>query len=1167
VLNVERFLLCLLVLSAVLGAGEEPASVRIGSLPDVIAAGEEFTVPVRYELKPGLTARLNAELKSTKHVVLQAQRKEVSGEGTFRATFTAPDRPQQILIAAWVGTDWRKSLSPIGHSLPIAVISPQRTARRRAMAKEHKAAARAFLEPLGPIPDDQYAIALLKDERLPGHDPKLADELAQMLREAGHEVTLINADLLVNRFAITPDRFDMLFLPACHTLPGEAGPVIKAYCKAGGDLAALGTPAFRNVLARVGDRWLSKEAWHDLLQEQPTKRILFDFDDTDLSQWTRHTNAKGSPITRELTPGKQGKALHVVIPRMTGWDGYTSPRLEKPFPDGHQLTCLWARGVGGVSPRRDEDPRDEDIPPTQKEKTQDANVPPTQELMLEWREADGSRWIATFAVGPQWRRVVLAPGDFEFWHSVEGRGFPGDRFRPENAVQCVIGVAHTHTGRRTGRYEFFVDQLGTAPAPAGLAAPEFLPPPILDNFSPSYKFFRLRHGNRLVAIPLVDSLPEKALVAFYVRERVVHAHHSRPVGSGWGKRRSWRWLPILESERWWGEVTRLPTGGVRCAEFAEQVAAPGALCLDFATRSARLGIGLDEVSLYESRSIRSSIAAVIAQVAHGVFFIEGGTEFFTYRDGEEVTFGGRVINISRQVRKDLCLEVFVKDTQVTDPATDDYAGRAHVRKGPFDLAPGETFTCESTRAIPRSPRVLYWASVQHGDEAQDIASHYFRFYRAPPEAKRRFVTARDGDFWLEGERWVPHGVNYMPATGIGVEDREYFEYWLEEEPYDPEFIQRDLWRIKDVGFNSVSIFIYHRSLGSRNLLDFLRRCDETGLKVNLSIRPGTPMDEGYWPKWKEIIETCRLWEFDVIWAYDIAWEPFFGTDGSWRKYDELWRDWLVEKHGSLEAAETAWGVQAPRVDGKLSSPTGQQLTTDGPHRTFVADYRHFADDLVERRYSKAVQRIKSIDPNHLVSFRMTLTGDPTFNWARKMPYDFPGVADAVDFLAPEGYGRIGDWERVRPGMFTVAYARMCAPEKPVFWAEAGVSAWDRQQMRATPEKLEFQASFYRDFYKMLLASHSNGVAWWWYPGGYRVNERSDFGIINPDGTDRPVTRVIRALGPKLATPRPRPEPDYWITVDRDADARGLPGIYERVKDEYWRAVEAGKTVGLRRKKR
>jgi hypothetical protein len=98
---------------------------------------------------------------------------------------------------------------------------------------------------------------------------------------------------------------------------------------------------------------------------------------------------------------------------------------------------------------------------------------------------------------------------------------------------------------------------------------------------------------------------------------------------------------------------------------------------------------------------------------------------------------------------------------------------------------------------------------------------------------------------------------------------------------------------------------------------------------------------------------------------------------------------------------------------------------------------------------------------------------------------------------------------------------------------------------------------------MMLASHSNGVAWWWYPGGYRVNERSDYGIINPDGTDRPVTKVIREFGPKLTAERVIPKPNVWIEVDRDSDARGLFGVYEKVKGEFWRAVEAGKVVGLR----
>jgi len=1087
-------------------AGERAASVAFARIPSFVAAGEAFAARVTYELRPGLTARLNVELKDAGHRVLQVQRKEASGRGIFEARFTAPARPQAILLAAWVGADWRRSLSPIVHTQPIEVVTREAAARRRAAEAEQRAAAEAFLKPLGPLPADKYAIALLKDGSLPGHDPKLADELAALLRKGGHEVTLINADILCNRFAVTTDRFDMLFLPACHTLPGEAGPVIKAYCDKGGDLAALGTPAFRNILAKVGGKWLSKGDWRKLLNAQPTARLLFSFDDEDLSKWQRHTNAPNSPVTRQLVPGSKGRALRVVIPRMTGWDGFASPKLEKPFADGHTLTCLWAKAIGA-----------------------------TNRLMLEWRESDGSRWIATFRVGPEWQRIVLAPSDFKFWQSVPTRGGAGDRFKPENAVQCVVGVAHTHTGRRVGRYEFLVDQLGTAPAPAD--TPEFRPPPVLENFSPSYKFYQMLDLRGLrggFVVAFAWELPRPLGKLF--------AHHPRPTGSGFSKGRAWRWTALVEAlgpgDQWRGALA--------------------SLYLDFASGSARLAVGVEDTKWFAHEKVRRFLSETVARMARGLFIQETGTEFFTYRRGEAPRVGSRVGNLSRRDYGTLSVRHhFLGATNFAVPRKP-----LVIKAEPFALAAGKTAVTENTLPfLLDSQCYMLHSLLVEGNVAIDGIGHEVASSRPEPKAKRKFVTVRDGDFWLDGKKWYPHGVNYMPSTGIGVEDNEYFEYWLGAKPYDPEFVQRDLERIKAIGLNSVSIFIYHRSLGANNLLDFLRRCDELGLKVNLSLRPGTPMDDDYWPRWKEIIEKNRLWEQDVVWAYDIAWEPFFGTEAQRRRYDPLWREWLVKEHGSLDAARKAWGMG--KAGGEITGPTGWQLTHDGPHRRFVADYRRFADELVQQRYLDAYRKIKSIDPNHLISFRMTVTGDPTYNSAHRMPYDFPGVAKAMDFLAPEGYGRVGDWERVKAGLFTVAYARACAPGKPVFWAEAGVSAWDNEAMAATPEKLGFQARFYRDFYRMMLESHSNGVAWWWYPGGYRVNERSDYGIINPDGTDRPVTRVIREFGPKLTAERVAPKPDVWIEIDRDADARGLFGAYEKVKERFWRAVEQGKTVGLR----
>lgn len=70
-------------------------------------------------------------------------------------------------------------------------------------------------------------------------------------------------------------------------------------------------------------------------------------------------------------------------------------------------------------------------------------------------------------------------------------------------------------------------------------------------------------------------------------------------------------------------------------------------------------------------------------------------------------------------------------------------------------------------------------------------------------------------------------------------------------------------------------------------------------------------------------------------------------------------------------------------------------------------------------------------------------------------------------------------------------------------------------MQTSPWRLDFQAKHYKAFYEMLIKSCADGIFSWWYPGGFRVGENSDFGIINPDGSDRPVTKVIREYAPKF----------------------------------------------------
>ena len=535
----------------------------------------------------------------------------------------------------------------------------------------------------------------------------------------------------------------------------------------------------------------------------------------------------------------------------------------------------------------------------------------------------------------------------------------------------------------------------------------------------------------------------------------------------------------------------------------------------------------------------------------GVFFDEAGAERFTaWADPAKpapLKLGARVVNFGKSP-VDLHLEINL-----------DRPGSPEVRKD-FTLAPGEMLNFEKGCDLAGAAATRVSVRLFAANKMIDILEHELALWQ--PSGALAPIEIRDGGFWLAGKPWKAHGVNYMPSSGIGVTS-EYFEYWLGRGAYDPSVIQRDLERVRGMGLNTVSVFIHHQSLPADHLIDFLRRCERLGLRVNLSLRPGTPLDFR-WNEMRELIEHYRVAQNTTVFAYDLAWEPSHYDQAHQEKaYTAPWNAWVVKRYNSLTNAQAAWGAPFDLRNSTLAIPRMSELTQDGPWRQRAADYRLFLDEFLGAKYAEARRLVNSIDPRHPVSFRMQLAGDPTFLSAGLLPYDFFGLAGAVDIWEPEAYGRIGDWDKVKAGEFTAAYARLCGPAKPVMWAEMGYSVWDLAAMAPQPDKLAFAARFYRDFYRMLTESGADGVCFWWYPGGYRVNEKSDFGILNPDGTDRELTRVIRAEGRRFLEAAKPPAPDSWIRVDRDRDARGLPGIYESVKEEYWKARAAGQTPGLK----
>ncbi len=963
----------------------------------------------------------------------------------------------------------------------------------------------------------EYKAALLRSG-LPDDDPAFAGALTHQLTTAGYHVVEINTDMLSDAATLTAASFDLLVLPDSATAPRTSMPAVTQYLRGGGDLIALNTPLWQVQMLNVDGQWMTRNEYEQTFAGTPPEHALFDFAADGVKSWQRSVGPGAKEATYETVvdgPAPGQRALHVVIPQFAAWDTFGSPPQEGLFPKGHVFTVFSARGG-----------------------------PDTTQLSVEWDEKDGARWVAVVPLTTQWRRYVLAPEDFRFWQSVPSRGKAGDRFRPENAVRMFVGLSQSHTGHSAGRHEYWVGPFGTAPVtPVYQQLTQDDSPPQLDTLWPSFKLFdctgvtslATRQDQLFVAAAKLD-IP-----------RSIRSPHPRPRAVGIDKNRKWRWIPLLEARTADGQWRGTPATLLVHVdgEFKGGV-------------WASLGIG--DPKWYRQPAVLDLIGQVARTMRRGLFMIEGGADRFTCFEDQVPSVGARVAAVGKSITEEPTVRITLSDrstgrqirtqewTLEKLAATADGVSEQTIStKWPVSQWPAEGLIC--TVELLTSGQVM------------DRVSHEIHVWR--PKQNKQFVTVKDGEFMLQGQRWWAHGINYMPSSGIASNDWKYFENWLSALSYDPEVMDRDLARLKDIGYNAVSIFLNHPDIKAQNLVDLLRRLDRLWMKANVSLRPGTPMDFP-WPLIREHIEQLRLAENDTVFAYDLAWEPMFGHHEQRREWDGRWEQWVVERYGSIANAERDWAFAMPRdTAGKVTNPSAQQIDQDGQWRRMVAAYRRFLDTLLYEKYSRARTLVRGIDPNHLVSFRMAEAGNPTLRWNGLVPYDFAYLAAAVDILAPEGYGRIGDWEKVKPGCFTHAYARWAGPDKPLIWAEMGNTVWDPALMAAPPQRLQFQADFYRDFYNMTIGSGADGVFSWWYPGGFRCGENSDFGIINPDGSDRPVTTVIRERGPRLFNYASADPIDHWITVDRDARAEGLTGIYETVQEEFWRALTAGKTPGLR----
>lgn len=979
-----------------------------------------------------------------------------------------------------------------------------------------------------------------------GKDYGLAGRaISDHLRQRGMECDFLeHSELRDGGRLLREPRYDLVIFPHCEVFSAPLLERLPEYLKAGGRMLLIGGRPFEQqaVWSDEEGRWITADQFEEMRRRIAPEKVFARFTDEEMRAWNRASGSPENPTKFSTEPSKvegTGPALRVDVANFENWDIVSHVYETSPLADDPRLlTCLRACGS-------------KDLP----------------QLSVEWEESDGSRWIAVVDLTPEWRRHALPVDRFKFWQDSRSRrrGGPGDAFKPANARRLAFGISDSHTNKVPKRvnHTYWIADIGWAID----TTPRLIDkPPTLEILSPWYKTYETKNVVKLRSVP---SMPY-GMREDYPAPPAIISPVARTRGKGFEDNRPFRWIPLVEAVG--------KNGGIRGAPVSVLINGAGAY-----ERSAwgYVGIADAKYAREQKNALLNWTTRAAEILAGGVWLFQAGTEEAMYFEGEPWQLKMEILNRSPRPA-DVGGVLGVRNSKSSGPFGGGRSGNSFSgivapmgRRvfenlfGTLDNPPRKDFGPEpemtmlqlDTRLSAEGPQ---WLNPMGGPggaivRMEGISQPVRILDRNRKPDPRRLVRVEGGDFVVDGKPWVPFGINFWPRDVTGIEDFNYWNNWLSPGFYDPERTRRDLERVREFGMNVVCVQ-YHDEGQARSLIDFLEQCRKLDLRAFIYMPGGFPLGPNP-RKLQSMIRAAQLSETDAVFAYDVAWEPRVGLEQQRRAHDAAWRYWIDERYGGIENAEKDWGIAAPRDEnGRVSGPSQKQLLNDGPHRVMVAAYRRFIDDLISLGYGRVARAIREVDPHHLIGVRSGWGGTGSAWGDAQMPFDLASGAAHLDFISPEGYGHGPEWATVQNAGLTTLYGRLVGGGKPVWWAEYGMSVHPQPDEKA----LARQGEMYANFARMFVESRANGGTGWWFPGGFRVGENSDYGIFNPDGTPRPAALANREWSERVAAIRaPAGKADVTITIDRDLHPRGYSQIRARHEKEYLDAVDAGKSVALR----
>lgn len=946
------------------------------------------------------------------------------------------------------------------------------------------------------------------DDQFPGSSMKFNSELKQSISKAGFKVEGVSGLELSGRLSAQTDAGSILVMPNAVYLPINAKESLLSFLKKGNHLFAVSGPALSMMAVNVNNKWFTKEDARTALSSEPGSSI-YDFNRSDISKWERNAGLQTSPIDIKIEPSGQSgitDAMHVKIGKLSNWDLLLGKSIPVTFPEGTSATAFWAKGG-----------------------------PDTPELVFEWREKDGCRWMSTVKLSTEWKRYVLLPDDFKFWSdgSPANRGGDKDHFNPANASHFSFGLAEGISHQKTGiAHEFWIaDVCGIHDSSSGYDFSQ----PVLESLSPQYKTFT-SEISRVKDIGTGKSLPADTTIISPVM---------RALGLGMDSLRKWRFIPVMQGYDKTGEKR-----GIAAHLFLNNTGDYAGSVFGYAGFS-------QEYLEHNGFQVIPTIIRMMKRIDNGLFLANGGTDYFAYIDGEKPKYGAYIMNLTSK------------------PITTQYEVIITDGKAPYRFRNKKTVVPARNTASPEVLSGTYNLDLQPGEylvktrliqdaRVVDEIDYPFRMIKFGAVDEKQIVTTRGSDFYLDGKKWYPIGINYWPRSSNGCEDGGDSLYWLSPERYDPTLVEEDLAIIEKLKMNVVSI-TYYNEAQSRPLMDFLERAKKHNIKVHIWLPGLHPLSHDFEFANKAIM-AAHLPENTAMFSYDLGWEVHTGYYDARKQFDKDWQKWVVDRYGSIDSAVKDWGFRPATVDGVLTGPKDDQLSNDGEWRVFVAAYRRFKDDFISMNYRLVRDDIKSLDKYHLMGSRSGWAGLGAMWAVPAFPFDIFSGAKHLDYMSPEGYALYGDRNQFLEGGFDNAYCSFASAGKPICWVEYGAGAVGINPLEFkdyTPDLLEEQRTYYQNMMRMTFETFANGSMGWWFPGGIRLGENSDLGLVRADGTVRPAAYEMTKAVEWFHRDTDIPKPDTFITLDRDKYVTGYAGIRADNVQKYVDAFLAGKVPGVR----